>query len=108
MTKTATPTWPPFITTTQNNRREGIAFDKARLLLTRLQIPFKIDPVKPWARVLEEGRKGDIDLIITLLICDNRKEYFRFTKPWLVDTFSLVKTNKTILSFHFLKTWTAY
>ncbi|MFL9926749.1 transporter substrate-binding domain-containing protein [Herbaspirillum lusitanum] len=57
----------------------GASIDIATSALTALGIPFQVRYVGPFSRVLQEVRSGEVDMVTTLKITPERKQYMSFS-----------------------------
>ena len=69
----------------QNDKGEfiGIAVDVARELARRAGIQLKIYPEGVWDRLYAAAQKREVDVIATLVLRPERREWFAFTRPYL-------------------------
>jgi len=69
----------------QNDKGEfiGIAVDVARELAKRAGIQLKVYPEGVWDRLYAAAQKREVDVIATLVLRPERREWFEFTRPYL-------------------------
>lgn len=80
---TADPDYPP-LHWYDGQQLRGASIDIAVKLLDDLGVPYEIRYVGPWARVLEMGRMGRVDMITSLKINPERETYLRFLGPSVI------------------------
>jgi diguanylate cyclase (GGDEF)-like protein/PAS domain S-box-containing protein len=75
--------WPPFEYRDEEGRYQGLAADYVNLIEDRLSI--KLKPVEPasWTEVLEDAKKGQLDLLPGIMSTPERQRYLSFTRPYL-------------------------
>jgi polar amino acid transport system substrate-binding protein len=83
------------------NEAKGINVDIVREALSRLG--YGIDDyelvVYPWSRVLELVRKGDLDLVVDIILSEDRKKNFSFSRePIGVIDYRLISKSNSISS----------
>lgn len=61
----------------------GIAADYVALLEKKLGIRFRIVRFRDWDEVLEKARSRDVDVFAAAVETPQRKEYMRFSRPYL-------------------------
>jgi polar amino acid transport system substrate-binding protein len=69
----------------QNEKGEfnGITVDFARELARRVGIKLKVHPEGTWKRLYAAAQRRDADVIATLVLRPERKQWFEFTQPYL-------------------------
>lgn len=72
------PNYPPFHFT-QDQQLVGPSIELAKQLAMDLDRHIEILPPMPWKRVLMEGKKGNIDMILSLKDTPERKQYLAFS-----------------------------
>ena len=77
------PSWAPFEYFDFEGKLAGITSDNIRILTEKLGTV--IEPVKglTWGEVLEQAKKGEIDIISSVAKIEERTEYLLFTKPYI-------------------------
>jgi diguanylate cyclase (GGDEF)-like protein len=96
--------WPPF-DYSEHGVPKGYAIDHLELLGRKLGISFEYVNGHSWAELLALFRQGKIDVLPSLWISDSRREFMRFTDPFLELPYVIVtaKKNSTIMEFDDLK-----
>jgi len=61
----------------------GIAVDMARELARRVGVRLNIYPEGVWDRLYAAAQKREVDVIATLVLRPERREWFEFTRPYL-------------------------
>lgn len=89
--------WEPFEFIDDQGRYKGIAADYFKLLGDKLGIVFQPVKRKNWAEVVELTKSGQLDVYSCAVASPERKEYMRFTKPYL--SFPMVLVSKSDMSF---------
>lgn len=76
-------TWPPFEFRDENGRYQGLAADYVALIEQRLAV--SLQPIEPvgWSEVLNEAKRGEIDLLPGIMSTPERQNYLSFTRPYL-------------------------
>jgi two-component system sensor histidine kinase/response regulator len=77
------PGWAPFEYFDSKGELAGITSDNIRILAEKLGTV--IEPVKglAWVEVLDQAKKGEIDIVSAVAKTEERAEYLLFTKPYL-------------------------
>ena len=75
--------YAPYSFQNEDGEFEGIAVDVARELARRLGITLKIYPVGKWKQLYEAAQKRKVDVIATLVLRPERREWFEFTRPYI-------------------------
>lgn len=78
------PNFPPFEYFDTNGDYVGIAADISELMQQRLGVRFQIVQKSTWADMVEATRRHEIDFWMEAVATEERKEYLRFTKPYLL------------------------
>ena len=60
----------------------GMAVDYLRLIEQKLGVRFEIVQDKSWAEVLEMAKKGEIDMLTSIVQTPERLKYFTFSAPY--------------------------
>jgi len=96
--------WPPF-DFSEHGEPHGYAIDHLELLGEKLGISFEYVNGYTWNELLSLFRKGEIDLLPSLWISDERKQYMLFTEPYLSLPYVIVtrEGKKSIESFEDLE-----
>ena len=76
----ADPNYPP-LHWYDGTRLKGASVEIAERLLSDLGIPYEVRYVGPWARVLEMAKAGQIDMVTSLKINDERLTFLTFLMP---------------------------
>ena len=96
--------WPPFDFSI-HGRPTGYAIDHLELLGRRLGISFEYVNGYSWFELLNLFREKKIDLLPSLWISEDRKEFMSFTQPYLTLPYVIVagKDDRSIQGFEDLK-----
>lgn len=92
--------WPPF-DFSEHGVPKGYAIEHLELLGRKLGISFEYVNGHTWAELLDLFRRGRIDLLPSLWISENRKEFMLFTEPFLTLPYVIVTSREddSIASF---------
>lgn len=92
--------WAPF-DFSRHGKPMGYAIDHLELLGRKLGISFEYINGYTWAELLQLFKKGEVDLLPSLWISENRQKYMLFTEPFLELPYILVteKNNPEIRDF---------
>lgn len=82
------PEYPP-ITWQEGNKIVGVAIELVQTIFTELNVPYKVVPTGPWARVQMNAEKGRIDVITSLYINPDRQSYMHFCEFFMIDPVSI-------------------
>ncbi len=72
----------PFIFT-QNGNVEGFAVDYIRLITSKVGLEIEFPTERPWEDTMEMLRNGEVHIIQSAAINDERREYIAFSKPYI-------------------------
>gem|GEM_PF-858893 len=75
--------YPPYSFRNGQGEVVGIAVDMARELARRVGIQLKVYPEGVWDRLYAAAQKREVDVIATLVLRPERREWFEFTRPYL-------------------------
>ncbi|WP_339720047.1 transporter substrate-binding domain-containing protein [uncultured Paraglaciecola sp.] len=100
----ATAEIPPYVTVSQNKQIEGLFIDKLNEFQKNTKIKIHIF-VMPWARAVNEVKKGKMDAILPALWSKERSEYMAYpTLPFFTFSQSVlikrVEDNFTFTNLH--------
>jgi polar amino acid transport system substrate-binding protein len=99
---TGDPDYPPF-SWHENNVFGGSAIEIAALALKRIHLPYEIRHVGPFPRVLDEARRGTVDLIAELKNTPERRAYLSFSSvPIFINPVAVFTRPEQTLPF---KSW---
>lgn len=75
--------WPPFEFLDENGLYQGLAMEYVALIEKRLAVT--LHPIEPvgWSDVLNQAKRGDIDLLPAIMSTPERQKYLSFTRPYL-------------------------
>ena len=75
--------WPPFEFRDDEGRYQGLAADYIEVIRKRLAT--RLTPIEPvsWTAVLEQAKKGKLDLLPGIMSTPERQNYLSFTRPYL-------------------------
>ncbi|MEH6476561.1 MAG: transporter substrate-binding domain-containing protein [Sneathiella sp.] len=94
------PAWPPLVIPDgDTGNRFGLAVDTNREVLKEIGATARLDPSKPWNRVLRDLETGEIDMIFALLDSEERRKKFTYTDVWAHDTYGVVTLKGKELSY---------
>lgn len=74
--------YAPYEWLDKNGNYMGMAVDYLRLLEIKLGIRFEILKGKSWKEIVEMGKKGEIDILTSIVQTPKRLEYFIFSAPY--------------------------
>ncbi len=96
--------WPPF-DFNEHGVPQGYAIDHLELLGGKIGISFEYVNGYTWEELLDLFKKDRIDILPSLWISEERKEYMLFTKPYLELPYVIVtsKSNNSINSMEELR-----
>jgi ABC-type amino acid transport substrate-binding protein len=81
--------FPPYSYLDENGQLIGYAVDMWRLLARKLNIQYKIDHRYIWKDLYEAAKKGEIDLVATMVDRPERRAHFKFTQPYVFKDISI-------------------
>lgn len=84
--------YAPYEWMNQNGDYVGMAVDYLHLLEKKLGVHFEIVKGKSWSEIVDMGKKGEIDLITSIVQTPERLNYFRFSEPYN-DTQTMIVDN---------------
>gem|GEM_PF-767200 len=74
--------YAPYEWINQNGMYVGMAVDYLHLLEKKLGVHFEIAKGKSWSQIVEMGKKGEIDMITSVVQTPERLNYFVFSNPY--------------------------
>ena len=77
------PNYPPVEFVDSEGTHQGVTADYLRLIEQKLGFRFAKVQVNSWNEIIKKAKKGEIDVIGSLQNTPERREYLRFTKPYL-------------------------
>lgn len=72
----------------------GMAVDYLHLLEKKLGVHFEIIHGKSWAEIVEMGKKGEIDILTSIVQTPERLKYFTFSNPYRETQTMIVDNGK--------------
>ncbi|QIR76311.2 transporter substrate-binding domain-containing protein [Sulfurospirillum diekertiae] len=84
--------YAPYEWVNQNGDYVGMAVDYLHLLEQKLGIHFKVAKGKSWSEVVELAKKGEIDILTSIVQTPERLQYFLFSEPYR-DTQTMIVDN---------------
>jgi len=84
--------YAPYEWVNKNGDYVGMAVDYLHLLEKKLGIHFKIAKGKSWSEVVELAKKGEIDVLTSIVQTPERLQYFLFSEPYR-DTQTMIVDN---------------
>ena len=84
--------YAPYEWMNKNGNYVGMAVDYLHLLEKKLGVHFEIVKGKSWSEILEMGKKGEIDIITSIVQTPERLNYFTFSNPYN-DTQTMIVDN---------------
>jgi len=69
----------------RTNKKEGIAYDFARLIGKKLNLKVDIYASYPWKRMLTYVEHGKLDMVAALYWTNQRNKIYTYTKPYLTN-----------------------
>jgi PAS domain S-box-containing protein len=77
------PSWAPVEYFDAEGKLAGITSDNIRILSEKMGTRFEAVVDLSWSEVLQQARKGEIDVISAIVKSEERAEYLLFTEPYL-------------------------
>ncbi len=77
------PDWPPFEYQDGAQQWQGISTDYLALIGEKLGIEFELVSGLDWTEVLEQARRGEIDLLPAVSVTPPRREFLSFSQPYV-------------------------
>jgi polar amino acid transport system substrate-binding protein len=90
------PEYPPFTGAQLPN--QGVLTEIAVAAFKKMGYEVIVQ-IKPWARVLQEGKDGDIDVVLAAWYTKEREEWFVYTTSMLDDPIGFYKRKSMPISF---------
>lgn len=87
------PYFPPLEYFNEKGELEGIAPDYIKLMEKKIGLRFKIVRLKSFEEILAKAKKGEIDLVCTVVKTPERSEYLLFTSPYISIPNAIVVRN---------------
>jgi len=88
--------WAPFeFYDDKDKEYKGMAAEYFKLFEAKLGVHFKAQFANSWADIAQEAKQGKLDLYSCAVSTPERKEYMRFTQPYLSFPIALAATEKT-------------
>lgn len=84
--------YAPYEWLNKNGTYVGMAVDYLRLLEQKLGVTFEIMKGKSWSELVELAKKGDIDVLTSIVKTPERLKYFSFSEPYR-DTQTMIVDN---------------
>lgn len=75
--------FPPFQFTDENNNSCGLSVDILKLLEKNIDYEFEKVYFDNWKKILDAGKKQEVDAILEIQETLDRRSYFHFTKPFI-------------------------
>lgn len=75
--------YAPFIFVDAQQQAQGLSHDVLRTLQERLGLPLQQQPAQPLNELLEQARRGHLDLLTSLRPTAERAAYLAFTSPYV-------------------------
>ena len=86
------PDYAPYEWINKNGQYVGMAVDYMRLLEQKLGVRFEIARDKSWAEAVEMAKRGELDILTSIVKTPERSNYFTFTEPYR-DTQTVIIDN---------------
>ncbi len=77
------PSWPPFDFVDELGVHQGISSDYVSRVQSMLDVNITPQKGLSWAEMMDEAKRGNIDIIPSIVQTKERSEYLLFTKPYL-------------------------
>ncbi len=77
------PNFPPIEFFNEDGQYQGITADFFKLIEQKTGLQFTIEQLESWGHVLEKTKKKEVDLWGEAAQTEERKQYMRFTSPYL-------------------------
>ena len=77
------PNYPPIDFIDSEGTHKGVTADYLRRIEQKLDFRFAKVQTKSWNEIIEKAKQGEIDVIGSIQNTPERREYLRFTKPYL-------------------------
>ncbi len=84
--------YAPYEWLNKNGTFVGMAVDYLRLLEQKLGVTFEIMKGKSWSELVDLAKKGDIDVLTSIVKTPERLKYFSFSEPYR-DTQTMIVDN---------------
>ncbi len=84
--------YAPYEWLNKNGTFVGMAVDYLRLLEQKLGVTFEIMKGKAWSELVDLAKKGDIDVLTSIVKTPERSKYFSFSEPYR-DTQTMIVDN---------------
>ncbi|WP_227820011.1 substrate-binding periplasmic protein [Marinobacterium aestuarii] len=78
------PIYPP-LSWDQNGQLTGVAPDVVQRLFGELGYSVQLDVRGNWKRCLREAREGQVDIVVSAYITDERREYLSYASEYVVN-----------------------
>ena len=75
--------WSPFEFVDDDSNYVGMAAEYINLVGQKLDIEFDVEKQKPWSEVVDSVRNRELDMFSCVVSTVQRREYAKFTKPYL-------------------------
>jgi two-component system sensor histidine kinase/response regulator len=75
--------WPPLEYLDENNQYKGLSSDFIHYFLRQIGIVPQAPRKIPWSRVIDELKKGNIEVAPMLIRTPQREQFLNFTKPYI-------------------------
>ncbi|MBF0449396.1 MAG: transporter substrate-binding domain-containing protein [Candidatus Magnetomorum sp.] len=85
---TASDPWPPFID--PQNPKGGLSIEIAKAAYATQGYKIK-HKIKPWARAMDELKKGKIDIILNTWMTEERKAFLLYSDPYTANEIKFIK-----------------
>ncbi len=83
--------WAPFIFPAENGQHKGYDIDLITMINEIAGTKIEIVPGK-WNEIVEMAKNHELDGLAESAANDERREFFRFTEPYLIEYYALVTT----------------
>ncbi len=77
------PNFPPIEFFDEHGQYRGVTADFFKLITQKTGLKFQIEQLESWAHVVEKTKRQEIDLWGEAAQTEERKQYMRFTSPYL-------------------------
>lgn len=84
--------YAPYEWLTKDGTYVGMAVDYLHILEKKLGVHFEMTKGKSWGEIVEMGKKGEIDILTSIVQTPERLKYFTFSNPYR-DTQTMIVDN---------------
>jgi ABC-type amino acid transport substrate-binding protein len=75
--------WPPYSFLDSNSQPVGPSIDFFEIVAEMVGLKFKVHQDGLWNRIYEAGKNKEVDVVASMTITKERKQWFSFPRPYL-------------------------